>query len=138
MSRSARRPEYAKALTTAAQFHWKIIFLLALGSGAWDPFPTAEGADVTPAPHLPAVTGKDLNGKPWKAPADLPADYCTLPPGVAHATARNGPHDRRANPSPAVSSATAREPMREAAKPKTERAGFIRARFPLSLMFCDS
>ena len=58
----------------AKQFRWSIISLLALGSGAWSPFSAAEAADVTPVARLPAVTGKDLNGKPWKAPADFPAD----------------------------------------------------------------
>ena len=58
----------------APHFWWRIIFLLALGSGAWGPFPTSEAADVTPAPYLPAVRGKDLNGKPWRAPADFPAN----------------------------------------------------------------
>ena len=58
----------------ATRFRWSSIALLALGSGAWEPFPTSEAADVTPAPRLPVVTGKDLNGKPWKAPADFPAD----------------------------------------------------------------
>jgi hypothetical protein len=40
----------------------------------WGMLPTTEAADVTPAPRLPVVTGKDLNGKPWTAPADFPAD----------------------------------------------------------------
>jgi hypothetical protein len=53
---------------------WSVIILLALTSGAREPFLTSEAADVTPAPRLPAVTGKDLNGKPWRAPADFPAD----------------------------------------------------------------
>lgn len=56
------------------QVRWSVIILLALTSGAREPFPTSEAAAVTPAPRLPAVTGKDLNGKPWKAPADFPAD----------------------------------------------------------------
>jgi len=58
----------------ATHVRWSIIALLALVSGEWEPFPTSEAADVTPAPCLPTVTGKDLNGKPWKAPADFPAD----------------------------------------------------------------
>jgi len=58
----------------APHFRWSIVALLALGSGVWEQFPTSQAADMTPAPRLPAVTGKDLNGKPWKAPADFPAD----------------------------------------------------------------
>lgn len=57
-----------------ARFRWFIIALLALGTATRDLLPTAEAADVTPAPRLPAVTGKDLNGVPWKAPAGFPAD----------------------------------------------------------------
>lgn len=37
-------------------------------------FSTSEAVEAMPAPRLPAVTGKDLNGKPWKAPAEFPAD----------------------------------------------------------------
>ena len=77
LSRVNRIPsssQVRKTLAMAADFHWKIIFLLALGSEVWEPFQTSEAADVTPAPRLPAVTGKDLNGKPWKAPADFTAD----------------------------------------------------------------
>jgi hypothetical protein len=50
------------------------IILSALASAALGAFPISEAADVTAAPRLPTVTGKDLNGKPWKAPADFPAD----------------------------------------------------------------
>jgi hypothetical protein len=58
----------------ATHFRWSIIAVLGLVSGAWETPPTSEAADVTPAPRLPTVKGKDLNGKPWKAPADFPAD----------------------------------------------------------------
>jgi hypothetical protein len=58
----------------ATHVRWSIVALLVSVSTAWDPFPTSEAADVPPVPRLPAVTGKDLNGKPWKAPADFPAD----------------------------------------------------------------
>jgi len=58
----------------ATHVRWSIIALLVFVNGAWEPFPISEAADVTPASRLPAVTGKDLNGKPWKAPADFPAD----------------------------------------------------------------
>ena len=51
-----------------------IFALVALGNATWGPLPATEAADVTPAPRLPVVTGKDLNGKPWTAPADFPAD----------------------------------------------------------------
>ena len=33
-----------------------------------------EAAEMKPGPRIPAVTGKDLNGRPWKAPADFPAE----------------------------------------------------------------
>jgi len=58
----------------ATRFRWSIFTLLATAIAAQGFFPISEAADVTPAPRLPAVTGKDLNGKPWKAPADFPAD----------------------------------------------------------------
>ena len=37
-----------------------------------------EAAEVNPAPRIPEVTGKDLNGRPWKAPGDFPADRTLL------------------------------------------------------------
>lgn len=49
-----------------------IIVLLALASRVEAAPP--EAAKVPPAPRIPEVTGKDLNGKPWKAPGDFPAD----------------------------------------------------------------
>lgn len=58
----------------ATLVRWSSIALLAIGIGAQAVFPISEAADVTPAPRLPGVTGKDLNGTPWKAPADFPAD----------------------------------------------------------------
>jgi len=58
----------------ATRRHSFIMGLSAIVSAALGAFPTSEAADVMPAPRLPAVTGKDLNGKPWKAPADFPAD----------------------------------------------------------------
>ena len=51
-----------------------LVILSALVSAASGAFLTSEAADVTAAPRLPNVTGKDLNGKPWKAPADFAAD----------------------------------------------------------------
>jgi hypothetical protein len=45
------------------------IILSALVTAASGAFLTSDAADVTAAPRLPNVTGKDLNGKPWKAPA---------------------------------------------------------------------
>jgi len=56
------------------RFRWSIIALIALRSAALGMFPMSEAADMRAAARLPTVTGKDLNGKPWKAPADLPAD----------------------------------------------------------------
>jgi hypothetical protein len=50
------------------------IILSALVTAASGAFLTSDAADVTAAPRLPNVTGKDLNGKPWKAPADFQAD----------------------------------------------------------------
>ena len=38
-----------------------------------DPTPP-EAADMPAAPRMPEATGKDLNGKAWKAPAGFPAD----------------------------------------------------------------
>jgi hypothetical protein len=50
--------------------------VLALGSvylGA-SQITLVEAAEMKPGPRIPAVTGKDLNGRPWKAPADFPAE----------------------------------------------------------------
>jgi len=56
------------------RFCWLIISLLAV----WIPAPgvalTSEAADVNAVPHFPTVNGKDLNGKPWKAPTHFPAE----------------------------------------------------------------
>ena len=49
-------------------------FALALVAATLRLCSISEAADAMPAPRLPAVTGKDLNGKPWKAPADFPGD----------------------------------------------------------------
>ena len=51
-----------------------LLALLALGGATHGAFVTAQDAAVAPAPRLPVVSGKDLNGKPWKAPADFPAE----------------------------------------------------------------
>jgi hypothetical protein len=57
----------------ATHVRWSIIALLVFVSGAWEPFPTAEAADVTPAPRLPAVTGKDAQSHVWTAYTDRQA-----------------------------------------------------------------
>lgn len=49
-------------------------FTLALVAATLGICSISEAADAMPAPRFPAVTGKDLNGKPWKAPADFPGD----------------------------------------------------------------
>ena len=51
-----------------------ILALLAIGGVGWAAHRHSEADDVAPRPRLPAVTGKDLNGKPWKAPADFPGE----------------------------------------------------------------
>ena len=56
------------------RFRWSVAILLALGSAAHGTLLASEAADVKSIPRLPTVSGKDLNGKPWKAPADFPAD----------------------------------------------------------------
>ena len=54
--------------------HWSIISLLALCFATPGVALASEAADMTPAPRFPTVNGKDLNGKPWKAPAGFPAE----------------------------------------------------------------
>lgn len=54
--------------------HWSLTSLLALGCSVAAVALASEAPDMEPSPRLPTVTGKDLNGKPWKAPADFPAD----------------------------------------------------------------
>jgi len=56
------------------RFLASILSLLAIGIAAPGVCSASEATDTMPAPRLPAVTGKDLNGKPWKAPADFPGD----------------------------------------------------------------
>ena len=48
-----------------------LVALIALGGVGWSGLREARAAGD---PRLPVVTGKDLTGKPWKAPADFPAD----------------------------------------------------------------
>ena len=48
-----------------------LLALLALGGLGWSDVPHALAAD---GPRLPPVTGKDLNGEPWQAPAEFPGD----------------------------------------------------------------
>ena len=53
------------------RFSASLFGLLAIGSLGWPERPDARAAEM---PTLPAVAGKDLNGEPWKAPANLPGD----------------------------------------------------------------
>jgi hypothetical protein len=50
------------------RFPAALIALLARGGLGQHGLPDANATEV---PKLPAVTGKDLNGEPWKAPADV-------------------------------------------------------------------
>jgi len=54
--------------------HWSIISLLALWIATPGVALVSEAADVKHAPRFPTVKVKDLNGKPWQAPAGFPAD----------------------------------------------------------------
>lgn len=51
-----------------------LVAMLAFGIVPWARTDRMMAADMPPRPRMPAVSGKDLNGKPWKAPAGLPAD----------------------------------------------------------------
>jgi len=54
------------------QIHRSVVALLALGMAASGIPSNGEATAVKPGARLPVVTGKDLNGKAWKAPADFP------------------------------------------------------------------
>ncbi len=54
--------------------HSSLTSLLALGCSVAAVALASEAPDMEPSPRLPTVNGKDLNGRPWKAPADFPAD----------------------------------------------------------------
>jgi hypothetical protein len=59
-------------------FRWSVVVLLAVGM-APSGIPMKSAADeVKPGARLPGVTGKDLNGKAWKAPADFPGSRTLL------------------------------------------------------------
>jgi hypothetical protein len=51
-----------------------LILVLTLTVASHVVSPQPEAAEVTPVFRMPETTGKDLNGKAWKAPGELPAD----------------------------------------------------------------
>ena len=56
------------------RFRSPVIVLFALWAAMPEVALASEAADVKPAPRFPTVNGKDLNGKPWKAPTGFPAE----------------------------------------------------------------
>jgi len=61
------------AVMTAVRRAFLVLALGSISLGA-SQVTLVEAAEMKPGPRIPAVTGKDLNGRPWKAPADFPAE----------------------------------------------------------------
>jgi len=55
-----------------ADFFRSFAALLALGIAPWGVALKSEAAEVKSGARLPEVSGKDLNGKAWKAPTEFP------------------------------------------------------------------